>query len=73
MRNDLYVSFEELDFNNDFFVNLDRILPNGSSEAGGYIRITQGEDDVLNISIINMAGDCLGDISAPLSEMIGGE
>jgi hypothetical protein len=73
MRNDLYVSFEEFDFQNDFVVNLDRILPNGSSEAGGYIRITQGEDDVLNISIINMAGDCLGDISAPLSEMIGGE
>lgn len=72
MRNDLYITFEEFDFQNDCVVNFDRILPNGSSEAGGYIRITQGEDDILNISIINLAGDCIGDISAPLSEMIGG-
>jgi len=72
MRTDLSVTFEELDFHNDFFVNFDRILNNGSTEAGGYIRITQGEDNVLSISVINMAGDCVGDISAPLSEMIGG-
>jgi hypothetical protein len=73
MRNDLSVMFEEFDFQNDFVVNFDRILPNGSTDAGGYIRITQGEDDVLNISVINLAGDCISDISAPLSEMIGGE
>lgn len=72
MRNDLSVTFEELDFHNDFFVNFDRILPNGSTDAGGYIRITQDEDNRLNISIINLAGDCIGDVSATLSEMIGG-
>ena len=72
MRNDLSVTFEEFDFHNDFVVNFDRILPNGSTEAGGYIRITQGENDVLNISIINLAGDCIGDVSAPIVEMIGG-
>ena len=72
MRNDLSVTFEEFDFQNDFMVNFDRILPNGSTDAGGYIRITQSEDNRLKISIINLAGYCICGISAPLSEMIGG-
>lgn len=71
MSNDLSVTFEQLDFN-DYFVNFDRVLPNGAGvDAGGYIRILQ-EDNRLNISIINLAGDCIGDISAPIVEMIGG-
>lgn len=73
MRNDLSVTFEELDFN-DYFVNFDRILPNENGlDAGGYIRIKNDPDQRLHISIMNMAGDCIGDLTIPVSDMIGGE
>jgi hypothetical protein len=72
MRTDLSVTFEELDFN-DYFVNFDRVLTNGAgAEAGGYIRIKHDDDNRLHISIMNQAGDCIGDVSATLNEMIGG-
>lgn len=72
MRNDLSITFEELD-HGDFYVNFDRILPDQSTDAGGYIRIQHDSDNQLHISIFNINGDCIGDVTASVSEMIGGE
>lgn len=67
MREDLSITFEELD-NDLHVVNFDRIETD-HVEAGGYIGIRR-EEDSLQIEIFNKAGDLIYTVDLDYKEMI---